>query len=272
MDVLVDGRPANTVPITDRGLLFGDGLFETLGFWRGGSPLWALHWARLARGCDALGLACPDESETRLDCERLVGGHEYSVVRITLTRGCGGRAYWPDPEAPPRRIVSRRDWPPGQQLQQRDGLRAVRSTIRLSIQPRLSGLKHANRLEQVLAARDCRSADADEAVLFDQEGKLAEAIASNLLLRIDGSWVCPDSPASVAGVGLAWLIKDPPIAIVPRTLSEADLARADSVLVINSVSGIRPLKTLDGEALIIDQDCRRLQAHWNRHLIPACDD
>jgi 4-amino-4-deoxychorismate lyase len=272
MDALVDGKPASTVPVTDRGLLFGDGLFETLGFWRGCCPLWNLHWARLERACEALGLACPDENETRQDCERLIVGQDYSVVRITLTRGSGGRAYWPDPEALPRRIVFRRDWPSGQQLQQRNGLRAVRSTIRLSIQPRLAGLKHANRLEQVLAAMECQSMAADEAVLFDQEGHLAEAVASNLLLRIDGSWVCPESRASVTGVGLAWLIANAPIAIAPRALSEVDLARAESVLVINSVSGIRPLKTLDGKALNIEQDCRLMQAHWNRHLIPPCNE
>jgi 4-amino-4-deoxychorismate lyase len=271
-DVLIDGLPASNVPVTDRGLLFGDGLFETLAFWRGECPLWSLHWARLSRGCEALGLDCPDESGTRSDCERLIAGHEYSVVRITVTRGSGGRAYWPDPAAPPRRIVARRDWPSAQRPQQEDGLHAVRSTIRLSIQPRLSGLKHANRLEQVLAARECLGAAADEAVLFDRDGHLAEAIASNLLLRIEGSWVYPESPASVAGVGLAWMISNPPFPIAPRVLSGDDLAQADSIVVINSVSGIRPLRTLDGTALIIDRDCRRMQDHWNRHLIPPCDD
>lgn len=272
MSTLINGQARDTVSAADRGLLFGDGLFETMGFWRGECPLWDRHMQRLLRGCRMLGLNPPDPERVDQECRGLAEDTERCVIRLTVTRGCGGRGYWPDVTAPPTRIVQRRAWPETQARGHRNGLKAITSSIRISIQPALAGLKHCNRMEQVLAARECQRLAADEALVFDQKGFLAEAISSNLLLRIAGRWMNPSSPAAVAGVGLEWLLSESPLEVQCQAIELTQLARADSILVINSVSGIRPLRCLDRRELVIDQDCRRLQRHWNQNLIPVCDD
>jgi 4-amino-4-deoxychorismate lyase len=269
---LIDGKARSQVSALDRGLLFGDGLFETMAFARGRCPLWERHMQRLLRGCRMLGLPSPDVEQIDRECRQLAGDVERSVIRLTLTRGSGGRGYWPDPEARPTRIVQRRDWPEAQTVQYRTGLKAMTSSLRISIQPALTGLKHSNRLEQVLAARECQQFAVDEALVFDQNGFLAEAVSSNLLLRIDGQWTTPSSPAAVAGVGLEWLVDASPLPIEARAIDGTELARADSILVINSVGGIRPLRCVDQRQLVIDEDCRRLQRLWNQELVPVCDD
>jgi 4-amino-4-deoxychorismate lyase len=270
VNTLIDGQARDTVSASDRGLLFGDGLFETMGFWRGECPLWDRHMQRLLRGCRMLGLNPPELERIEEECRGLAEGIERCVIRLTMTRGCGGRGYWPDAAASPTRIVQRRAWP--QAPAHRRGLKAITSSVRISLQPALAGLKHGNRLEQILAAQECQRHGADEALVFDQQGFLAEAISSNLLLRIEGCWMTPSSPAAVAGVGLDWLLSEAPLEIRCRAIDPSQLAQADSILVINSVSGIRPLRSLDRRELVIDEDCRGLQRHWNQNLIPVCDD
>jgi 4-amino-4-deoxychorismate lyase len=268
MTTLINGQISDELPARDRGLLFGDGLFETLGFQDGACPLWDRHMARLRRGAQVLGIALPDPALLRAECQALANQGRKRVIRITLTRGSGGRGYWPDETAAPTRIVQSRDWPASPAA----GLKAIISSVRLGLQPILSGLKHCNRLEQILAAQECQAHGADEAVLLDQAGCVAEAISSNLLLRLRGEWIAPTSPSAVAGVGLEWLLETSPLDLRRRAIDVAELDRVDAMLVINSVAGIRPLAELDRRALRIDEDCHRLQHHWNQHLIPPCDD
>jgi len=270
MNMLIDGETRDTVSASDRGLLFGDGLFETMGFWRGECPLWDRHMHRLLRGCRMLGLSPPELERIGEECRVLAEGIERCVIRLTVTRGCGGRGYWPDAAARPTRIVQRRAWPKAPD--HRVGLKAITSSVRINLQPALAGLKHGNRLEQILAAQECQRHGADEALVFDQKGFLAEAISSNLLLRIGGCWMTPSSPAAVTGVGLDWLLSESPLEIESSAIKLPQLAKADSILVINSISGIRPLGSLDRRELVIDEDCRGLQRHWNQNLIPLCDD
>ncbi|MEN1727997.1 MAG: aminodeoxychorismate lyase [Pseudomonadota bacterium] len=272
MSMLINGKATDAIQASDRGLLYGDGLFETLGFLGDHCPLWSLHLARLERGCRMLGITMPTASLLLEECLQLVDGQEPSVIRLTVTRGIGGRGYWPDPGATPTRILTRKDWPLDQRRQQEEGLTAIVSSLRLSHQPALSGLKHCNRLEQILAAQECQQLDAEEALLLDHNGQLAEAISSNVLARIDGAWLTPNSPSAVAGVGLEWLLDREEISINHAAISGRLLPRADSILVINSISGPRPLRRLDDRNLIIDGDCRQMQLLWNQHLIPPCDD
>jgi len=272
MKTLINGQALDHVAATDRGLLFGDGLFETMAFWNGQCPLWERHMRRLTRGCRMLGIASPDFVLVEDECRALAQSSKRIVIRLTLTRGSGGRGYWPDVTGKPTRILQSREWPESLEKQQQNGMKAITSTVRLNLQPALAGLKHCNRIEQVLAAQECQQQGAEEALVFDQSGRLAEAVSSNLLLRYQGRWITPSSPAAVAGVGLEWLLAAPPLKIQARAVELAQVGRADSILVINSVGGIRPLSHLDHRALIIDQDCRRFQNQWNQKLIPVCDD
>ena len=265
MHCLIDGHANSCIPADDRGLLYGDALFETIAFKGGKAPLWDWHWRRLHTSADQLGIPCPDQG-LLLDEALRLAGQGAAIIRITLTRGSGGRAYWPDQHPEGRRILLRRDWPTDLNRQRSDGIRLIISQVALGLHPQLQGLKHGNRLEQVLAARECQAAGADEALLFDTKNHLAEAISSNLLLDIGGQLYTPTSGARVDGVGLAWLIDQTGDQIQQRIINRESLGQIGGIMVVNSVAGIRPAVTLDGQPLTISGHCRALQSLWNHHF------
>lgn len=265
-DWLIDGRPGGEVSPDDRGLLYGDALFETIAFRAERAPLWDLHWQRLDRGCQFLGLNTPDARQLLTECQSLCAGHVASVIRLTLTRGSGGRGYWPPEPACSRRIIQRRGWPAGLNEQRNSGLDLVTSPVRLASGSILAGLKHGNRLEQVMAARACQQIGADEAVMLDNQGRVVEAISSNLLIELNGAIISPLADSGVDGVGLAWLRARLGDVIETAVLSERDLQAADAITVINSVAGIRPARSLDGRRLNPGSGCRLWQQLWNEDL------
>jgi len=268
---MVNGEPSTRVPADDRGLLYGDHLFETVAFVAGRAPLWERHMARLLRDAQRLLIPAPEPGLLASECTRLIEGARRAVVRITLTRGSGGRAYEPPEEATPRRILMRRPWPPGTSAARAHGIALHTSPVRLGVGGPLVGIKHGNRLEQVLAAEHARRAGVDEAVLLDAEGCLVEAIAGNLVVFIDGQPITPRlSGAGVAGVGLQWLGEQLGDELSTRILDEESLRRAQEIMVINSVAGIRPARVLDDRPLAIPATCRRWQRLWDDLF--ACED
>jgi 4-amino-4-deoxychorismate lyase len=265
-DCLVDGRPVDVVPADDRGLLYGDALFETIAFHDTRAPLWPLHWQRLKRSASLLGIELPDEDDVLRDCDQLAPAGASVVMRVSLTRGSGGRAYFPDPDSAARRIVQRRPWPADLERQRREGLYLITSSVRLAAGSILVGLKHGNRLEQVLAARECAVAGADESIVFDTSGQVVEAIASNLIVEFADQVVTPRSESGVDGVGLAWLERQPEVELERVGLSGQDLESATGLMVINSVAGIRPVCRLDDRPLDVSERCRAWQRLWNHRL------
>lgn len=271
VEALVDGQASDCVPPDDRGLLYGDHLFETVAFVDGRAPLWRLHMRRLARDCERLLIPPPDEQVLAAECARLAPGRSRCVVRISVTRGSGGRAYEPPSRPVPRRILLRRPWPADLASARRDGIVLHASPVRLALGGPLAGIKHGNRLEQVLAAEHARRAGADEAILFDAEGRLVEAIAGNLVVFVDGRVVTPARrSAGVAGVGLQALTERLGVPLGEAELYGKDLGRAEAVMVINSVAGIRPAQRLDDRRLAIPGEARRWQRLWDELF--ACED
>lgn len=267
MNTLIDGRPEQALPADDRGLLFGEHVFETIAFRHGQAPLWSRHMQRLARGADLLGMVLPDAAQLARDCRTLLETCTDSsgVLRITITAGSGGRGYWPAAQPRSRRIVQRRPWPSDLEDQRRQGLRAIFSTHRLPDEGALAGLKHGNRLVQTLAARECARAGADEAVLLDSAGRLAEAVSSNLVLVGAGGILTPPGPA-VAGVGLAWLREELAEELAESSVFPVGLDAVSELLVINSVAGIRPVTQLGRFQFEAGPVFRRLHTLWQSKL------
>lgn len=267
MNTLVDGRPDQAVPADDRGLLFGEHVFETIAFWHGQAPLWSGHMQRLARGAEVLGVMLPDPAQLARDCRILLQACPdcSAVIRITITAGSGGRGYWPVAQPRSRRIVQRRPWPSDLEDQRRSGLRAIFSAHRLADEGVLAGLKHGNRLLQTLAARECARAGADEAVLLDSAGRLAEAVSSNLVLVGADGIATPPQPA-VAGVGLAWLREELASELAESSVFPAELDAVSELLVINSIGGIRPVTQLGRFRFEAGPVFRRLHTLWQSKL------
>lgn len=259
----VNGEPTESIAASDRGLLYGDGLFETIRFEQGRAPLWPRHMARLAQGCARLQLPAPDAA--LLACEALaeIAGREHAVVRITLTRGSGTRGYALPVAAQPTRIVAASPLPQLGAALYRDGICLYLCATRLGDQPRLAGIKHLNRLEQVLARAEWNDPAIAEGLVCDNHGNVVSATAANLFVVIGGTVVTPGvERCGVAGVMRAELLETVPDVQV-RDLPLAECLAADEVFLSSSVRGILPVRAV-GEARFAAPGavaCAMLQ-HW----------
>lgn len=247
--IWLNGAEATALPLPDRGLDFGDGLFETL-LLKGGLPLYSeLHLARLQSGCHALMLPdCTDAVREQLQqaaAAIAARGWRWSALRVTLTRGAGPRGYAPPEKAEPRIIIAATRLPemsPDMPVPARLGL----ATVRWSAQPLLAGLKHLNRLENVLAASEYRDAGYDEAVMLDQWARPISVVAGNLFALCDGQLLtAPLQSCGIAGTRRDLIMRRwaPALGLSVREefMSIDQLQAAQELFYSNSLLGLRPV-------------------------------
>lgn len=232
------------IPTDDRGFAYGDGLFETMRAHRGDVPWWEAHWSRLVRGAARLRIGLPDQQQARNEIERLLEGSG-GVVKLIVSRGAGGRGYAPGDATVPTWVLSKHAAPPASP---REGLMLRWCETRLALQPALAGLKHCNRLEQVLARaewseRAAAEERADEGLMRSTEGDVVCATAANLFTLIGGRWKTPlTDRCGVEGICRGWAMTA--LAAEESRLSVADVEVADAVFLCNAVRGILPVTRL----------------------------
>lgn len=270
---LVDGEAQTGIDPGDRGLSYGDGLFETVAV-RLGQPLrWKSHLTRLGEGATRLGIPMPAVGLWEADLARLLGAAtpERVVLKLILTRGVGGRGYAP-PDAPkPTRIVHLSDWPTWPGTHAETGIVVRLCATRLGINPTLAGVKHLNRLEQVLAARELAATGADEGLMLDCDGRLIEGVRTNVFMVVEDRLVTPSlSRCGVRGVmrdALIGAAQELGIPILEQDCDPTLLAHASELFVCNSLIGLWPVRAIQGwstPSLSAGPVTRRLQA-WLEH-------
>jgi len=246
--VLINGQPETNIAVTDRGLQYGDGLFETLAFRNGQLELLQAHLARLIKGCERLKLKFTEveklKAELSLVCQQT---SEDSVIKIILTRGSGGRGYKAPIDNEALRIVSCHpmpDYPDANHT----GIKVRLCDQRLGLNPSLAGIKHLNRLEQVLARSEWDDASISEGLMLDSNDKLIEGTMSNVFLVKNNKLLTPTIKHSgISGIMRAEIIKlavELGIECDETDLGVADLLQAEEVFVSNSVINIWPVTEL----------------------------
>lgn len=239
------------VPITDRGFLYGDGLFETLRV-SGGCPLWWVrHLERLQGAAELLRIRLPlTTTELRAAADELVRRNAMpeAVMRITLSRGSGPRGYSTKGALRPTLAITlhSRSTPP-------KSLRLATSTIRVPAYDPLTAVKSANKLPQILARVEAEERGADEALLLNVAGDVAEASSSNLFWIEHGKiFTPPISDGALGGVVRAVLIalcRQRSFDAVERSISRAALLQAEGIFLTSSAFGIVPVAELDAQKL-----------------------
>lgn len=245
----------------DRGLHYGDGLFETMRFVGGSSPLWDGHRQRLAAGCQRLGLPAPDWRRLQLRLGRAAAKHEHSIIKLIWTAGSGPRGYARPDRILCRALIQAREWTdvPAHSLNLRW------CATRLALQPALAGLKHLNRLEQVLARAEWQGTAFDEGLMLDMQDRVIAATAANLFVRHEGRWLTPElGQCGVDGVGRRWLMRQRDV--LEAQLSAAQVLAADAVVLTNAVRGPRQVGTLAPRHWSVDADCAALRCAWERQF------
>ncbi len=259
--MLVNGNAAATIAIHDRGLLYGDGLFETIAVTDGRAHELNRHLTRLLQGCDRLGIVRPDVCVLRREAERVCAGAERAVLKIIVTRGPGGRGYRPGFQNSPTRILMLTDWPDATDYYRAHGIDATLCGTRLGRNVRLAGIKHLNRLEQVLARGEWQE-EYQEGLLLDTEGCVIEGTMSNVFAIRDGALSTPTlQQAGVAGIMRERVLETAShmnILAQARTLRLSDIDAADALFFCNSLIGIWPVRRFQGGTLGDHQLIREL--------------
>ncbi len=263
----VDGVTAAAVPANDRGLHYGDGLFETIAAADGRLRFEALHWERLALGCARLALPAPDWAALRAEA-RAAADVDKAIVKVIVTRGSGGRGYEPGAALASRRIVLRYAWPEERDSVGERGAAVEWSEVTLTVQPLLAGLKHLNRLEQVLARARVSGRGLDEALMCTADGQVICGTMSNVFVCRHDRLLTPRvDRAGVAGVMRAVVLRDAPdlgLQAAEALLHRADVETADEVFLTNARIGVWPVRRLGAIRYELGPVAQRLRAHLAR--------
>jgi 4-amino-4-deoxychorismate lyase len=246
LECLVDGEISERVSALDRGLHYGDGLFETMAVFQGMPRFWQGHVDRLAAGCQQLGLPLAPQAVLLREVQTVSAGQRRCVVKIIVTRGTSGRGYAAETPARSNRVVCSWPWPqdPGDLVE--TGIRMRICALRLGIQPALAGLKHLNRLEQVMARAEWHDRSIHEGLLLDAEDYVVSAISSNLFLVSGGRLLTPRlDRCGVRGVMRKAILNAFRERCEQRRITLDMLPEADEVFVCNAVRGIFPVTRID---------------------------
>lgn len=258
----IDGRPADALPLSDRGLAYGDGLFETIAVRRGRLLLLERHLQRLGEGARRLALPL-DLALVRAELLAFAGELGSGVAKLIVTRGDGLRGYAPPADARCRRILSGGPPPAYPARHREQGIRLFPCATRLAEQPLLAGLKHLNRLEQVLARAEWQDPACAEGLMRDASGRVVEGVFSNLLMVRDGELLTPAlTRCGVAGVMRAEILARAAQAGIATRIEDIDypaLLAADEVFLCNSQYGIWPVVALEGHGWPLGGLTRKLQ-------------
>ncbi len=245
---LVNGADGAVDP-GDRGLAYGDGLFETMAVLDGAIRLLDLHLERLIEGCRRLKIAPPDADDIRNDLEILRPDEERAVAKLIVTRGPGTRGYLPAGNSESTRIVGIGPWPDYPAANHTDGVAVRNCQLRLGENPLLAGLKHLNRLEHVLARMEWDVGPWDEGLLTDTSGSVVSGTMSNVFSVRGATLLTP----SLRRCGVKGVMRRTVMELAPGQgleVEEGDFApgllnESDEIFLTNAVFGIWPVRQLD---------------------------
>lgn len=266
--MLVNGQVQNHISVNDRALHYGDGVFETI-LVRGHKPVfWQQHIARLILSCKRLKIPLAID-ELEQEVARLLGDSpSHGILKIIVSRGCGGRGYAPPDSPSTVRILQFHPMPVDHDQKAIHGIRAMVCKHPVSSNSALAGMKHLNRIDQVMASMELTN-DIDEGLMCNESGHLIEGIKSNIFLVVEGRIITPDLTSSgVAGIMrevVIDLLREMKMPATIRNIQLAEIRKGSEIFVCNSVFGIWPVTWVEweGETLQFktEETARAIQSH-----------
>lgn len=267
---LVNGQAQQSLSVADRGVAYGDGVFETMYVQQGDIALWQYHYERLEKGLRALQIPLdPANFTDHIAKTQQAMGQAFGVCKLTITRGKGGRGYLPEQCLSP--ILITQFYPlddaflkenKNNQLQ---GVAVHCCETPLPINPLLAGLKTLNQLPYVMASQERLSLNVKEGIVFDTYGQLIEATARNIFLVKDGAIYTPElNHCGVAGVMRRLLVEkiapELDLKVYMTSLLKEDFLLADEVFLLNSISHVWPVVKCDSQRWPIGNITQKVHA------------
>ena len=250
----INGHQSDALPVSDRGFSYGHGLFETLLYHDSALPLFDRHISRLFHDARLLAITLDEGEVIRYIREFLALLHSrdyrYGTVKIVVTAGSGTRGYQ-TPEQQESRVICQyfpfqADGSPGDKMQYQEGVKLWQCDYRLPANRQLAGIKHLNRLDQVLARTEWRDETFVDGIVMNQSGLLIESTSANIFCRFGREWLTPSlEEAGVAGIMRSLLIEEIfPLLQLPVKISAIPLEqmeKCEEVFICNSVKGVIPV-------------------------------
>lgn len=243
--VWINGQPDDRVPVSDRGLTYGDGLFETIRITATSPILLEYHVDRLMLGCSRLRISL-ERAEIESELQRFPGMSIPGVVKLMVTRGSGGRGYSPSGATEPRRILQHFPLVEHPETWATQGVQVLQCQHRMGHSPVLAGIKHLNRLDQVMARSEWEHNSLyQEGLVCDLNGSLIEGTMSNVFIVSGDRILTPRlDQCGVAGVMRRWLMEQFRAQgrdVIETTITLDGFRVADERFFCNSVFGVWPV-------------------------------
>jgi len=268
--ILVDGEYQDSIPVDDRGLAYGDGLFETIQIDNGRPVLWKRHFRRLQKGCGILGINVVDTDILLAECLQLCQNRNRGIIKIILTRGSGGRGYRPDKNSLTRRIISFHDWPEYPEDNVSTGIRLYRCSTPVSSNAHLAGLKTLCRLEQVLAQMEWDEAQFSEGLMLDDNKQVVEGTRSNVFIVKNDVLITPELKRSgIKGIMRGVIVdmaQSAGIQVQQRDLDHDEFIQADEIFLCNSIIKVWPVKEYQGKMYSTGNITRNIMRQLRQQL------
>lgn len=247
---LINGEAKETISVFDRGLQYGDGLFETMAVHNKNVYLWSMHWERLVKGCEQLSIELPNketiENEIASICD-LENASKF-VIKLIVTRGEGQRGYRFSDKQDTTRIITRNSWPDYPEKNQTEGVSVRYCETPLSENSKLAGIKHLNRLEQVLARNEWDTDEFQEGLMLTSDGNVIDGTMSNIFAVKDNMLFTPElSLCGVSGVmrkTVVKIAKEIGFPVYEKNVTKIELEQADELFLTNSLFGVWPVRII----------------------------
>lgn len=272
----VNGKLVNGIAPTNRGFAYGDGVFRTMRLLNGALQDWPLHYQTLVADCSKIQIVCPSAELLMQEFKYLMASADveqtqFSILKIIITRGEGARGYAPPAICEPTRVLIQSPLPDYPPEIYSHGVALYTCQTRLAHQPLLAGIKHLNRLENVLARAELKDPRFFDGLLRDYDDHVIEAVSGNLFIRKDGLVMTPAlDRCGVAGVMrqkiLDWY-KTQDQAVVVTALTVEDLLNAEAIVIVNSVYGVLQVSHIDDQVVATNHWAKELrsQLHYVTH-------
>jgi len=264
LNCLVNGELTKSLSVNDRGFNYGQGVFETIAVVNKKLIFWAEHYKRLVLGCNVLAITVPVESELKKDITRLIDescNQDAFVIKIIITRGDGERGYKDPVKKNTNIVLILSNYPNYNKKNWCDGISVKLCKTKLSRQSQLAGIKHLNRLEQVLARQEWDD-EFQEGLMFDELGNLIEGVMSNAFIIENETVITPFIENSgVKGVMrqiVMELCESSGITYKEDDVSLERLLSADELFLTNSLIGIWPVKNVENKVYQVGKITKKI--------------
>jgi 4-amino-4-deoxychorismate lyase len=248
---LINGKPSAGLSLLDRGLAYGDGVFRTFLVKNGVPHHWVLQYQKLSQDCQALGIACPSNEELLSDIETLFNQTTDAVAKIIVTRGESSRGYAVPAGIQANRVVLKSALPTYPLSNQTQGVNLHLCELKLGFQTKLAGVKHLNRLENVLARMEWSDTKFADGLLMDCDDNIIECTMSNIFARFGNKLITPSlDKCGVAGIARDRIIQSAKhfnLDVKIEALKLDKLMLADEIIICNSLFGAWQVVSFNGK-------------------------